>query len=65
MKVVELAGVIFTLSIKMLISVIFTQLLKATSGKKTAWLGSHKLVAAKKLQRFARQMHLGVLALTL
>ncbi len=45
MQVVELAGVILALSMEVLVGVILAQLLKHTSGEKTAWPGSHGFVA--------------------
>ena len=65
MQVVELADVIFALSMEVLISVIFAQPLKAISRKKMAQLGFHKFVPARKLQCFTRPTQLGVLALIL
>ncbi len=62
MQVVELASVILALSIEVLVSVILIQLLKATSGEKTAWPGSLGVVASRKLYRLTRPMYLGVSA---
>ncbi len=45
MQVVELAGIILALSIEVLIGVILAQLLKAISREKTAWPGSHRVMA--------------------
>ncbi len=64
MQVVELARIILALSIEVLIGVIFAQLMKATSGEKTAWPGFHGFVVARKLYRLIEPMYLGVLALT-
>ncbi len=60
MQVVELAGVILALSIEVLVGVILAQLLKATSGEKMAWLGSHGFVVAKKLYCLIGSTHLGM-----
>ncbi len=65
MQVVKLAGVIFALSIGVLISVIFTQPLKATSGEKIVWSDFHEFIAAgaqKKLHCLVRLTYLGVSA---
>ncbi len=62
MQVVELAGVILALSMKVLVGIILVQPLKAISGEKTVWPGSHRFVAARKLHHLARPTLLGVLA---
>ncbi len=62
MPMVELVGGTLTLSIEVLVGVILTQLLKATSGEKMAWPGSHKVIASKKLHHLAESIHLGVSA---
>ncbi len=62
MPVVELVGGTLALSMEMLVSVILAQPLKATSGEKTAWSGSHGVVASRKLHCLARPAHLGVSA---
>ncbi len=61
---VELAYVILSLSIEVLVSVILAQLLKATSREKTAWQGSHGVIATRKLHCFVGPTHLGVSAPT-
>ncbi len=63
MSVVELIGGTLALSIEVLVDVILAQPLKATSGEKTARLGSHGVVANRKLYRLAEPTHLGVSAL--
>ena len=63
MQVVELASVIFTLLMEVLIGIILTQLLKATSREKTAWLGFYRFVAARKLYYLVEPMYLRVLTL--
>ncbi len=65
MQVIELAGVIFALSMEVLVGVILTQSVKAISRKKTAQPGSHGFVAAKKLHCLTKPMYLGVSAPTL
>ncbi len=49
MQVIKLAGIILALSIEVLVDVILAQLLKAISGTKTAWLGSHGIMTTRKL----------------
>ena len=63
-QLVKLANVNFTLSMEVLIGVIFTQLLKVITRKITILLGSHGFVVAKKLYYFVKFMYLGVSALT-
>ncbi len=46
----------------MLVGVILAQPLKATSGEKTTLLGSHGVVASRKLHCLAGPVHLGVSA---
>ena len=62
---VKLAGIILALLIEILVSAILIQLLKATSGKKTAWPGFHRFVAAGKLHYLVKLTYLGMLALIL
>ncbi len=64
MQVVELAGVILALSMEVLVGVILTQSLKATSKEKMARSGSHRLIVARKLRYLARPTHLGMSAPT-
>ncbi len=64
MPVVELLGGTLALSMEVLVDVILTQPLKATSGEKTARPGSHGVVASRKLHRLAGPAHLGVSAPT-
>ena len=47
MQIVKLTGVIFALSIKVLIGVMLAQLLKINSGKKTARPSSYGFVATR------------------
>ncbi len=54
---VELSGVILALSIEVLVGVILAQLLKATSGEKTALPGTHRFVPAKKFHCLAGPIH--------
>lgn len=61
-QVVELAGVILALSIKVLVKGIFAQPLKGTSEEITTWSSSHGFVAARELYCLARPTYLGVLA---
>lgn len=63
MQVVELIGVIFTLSIKVLIGISLAQLLKVTSREMTAWLSFYGFIAAGKLHCLIEPMYSGVLAL--
>ncbi len=49
MQMIELAGVIIALSMEVLVGVILTQLLKATSKKKIARPDSHEVVAIRNL----------------
>ncbi len=60
---VELIGGTLALSMEVLVGVILAQLLKATSGEKTARPCSHGVVASRKLHRLAGPAHFGVLAL--
>ncbi len=60
MPVIELVGGTLILSMEVLVGVILAQLLKATSGEKTAWPGSHGFVASRKLHRLVRPAHLGM-----
>ncbi len=46
----------------MLVGVFLAQLLKATSGKKTVWLGSYRVMVTKKLHRLVKPTHSGVSA---
>ncbi len=62
MQVVELADAILALSLEVLVGIILVQPLKATSGETTTWLGSHGVVAVRKLHCLARPTHLGVSA---
>ncbi len=57
------AGRGYPRSMEMLVGVILTQPLKATSGEKTARPGSHGVVASRKLHRLAGPAHFGVSAL--
>lgn len=61
MHMIELAGVIFTLSIEVQIGIIFTQSLKATGRDKTAQLSSHGFVIVKKLYYLIKSIYFGVL----
>ncbi len=47
MQVIELVGVILALSMEVMVGVILVQPLKATNGEKTAWLGSHRVIASR------------------
>ena len=58
---VELPGVIFTLSIEVLAGDTFIQLLKANSREMTARPSFHEFIVAKELHCLARPIHLGVL----
>ncbi len=63
MPVVELVGGTLALSMEVLVGVILTQPLKATSREKTARPGSHGDVANRKLHRLVGPAHFGVSAL--
>ncbi len=63
MQVVELAGIILALSMEVLVDVILVQLLKYTSGEKTARPGSHEVMTTRKLHRLVGPTHSGVSAL--
>ncbi len=62
MPVVELVGGTLALLMEVLVDVILAQPLKATSGEKTAWPGSHGVVASRKLHCLAGPAHLGLSA---
>ena len=64
MQIVELASVILTLAMEILVDVIFVQPLKAISREMTARPGFHGFVIAKKLHCLAIPIHLRVLVLT-
>lgn len=66
MQVVELASIIFALSMDLLVDIIFVQSLKATSKEKMVWLDSYGFVvarASKKLHCLIGPTHFGVSAL--
>ncbi len=63
MLVVKLVGGTLALSMEVLVGVILTQPLKATSGEKTAWPGFHRIVASRKLHCLTKPAHLEVSAL--
>ncbi len=56
------AGRGYPRSMEVLVGVILTQPLRATSGEKMARPGSHRVVASKKLHRLAGPTHFGVSA---
>ncbi len=58
MPVVELVGDILTLLIEVLVGVILTQPLKATSREMTTWPDSYRVIASRKLYRFTGPAHL-------
>lgn len=60
---IKLIGVILALLMEVLIDIILTQLLKATSGEDMARPGSYKVMATRKLYCFARLIYLEVSAL--
>ncbi len=62
MPVVELVGGILALSMEVPVGIILAQLLKATSGEKTAWPCSHGVVASRKLHHLAGPAHFRVSA---
>lgn len=62
MQVVNLVGIIFDLSMEVLVENTLVQLLKATSREITAWLGSYLFVIVRKLHCLAEPTYLRVLA---
>ncbi len=59
---IEQVGGTLALSMEVLVGVILAQPLKATSEEKTAWPGSHGVIASRKLHRLAGSAYLGVSA---
>ncbi len=62
LQVVELTGIILTLSIEVLVGVILTQPLKATNGEKTAQAGFYGVIVNRKLYCLTEPTHSGVSA---
>ena len=58
----ELVGIIFALSMNVLVGDIIAQQLKAISRTMTAWPSSYGFVTARELHCFATLMHLRVSA---
>ena len=61
---VELTGIIFILSIKILVGCTFAQPLRAINKEMIVWLNSHGFVAARELDHLVKSMYSKVLVLT-